>query len=123
MSHQRFTYRDVPGPRRDMVGYGRRIPRVRWPNGARVAINLVINYEEGSEFSYPAGDGRNDGLTEVIYTMDRPIATWRRSRCSMRFAGRDLAAGASGHGIQAASDVLCLRGGAGTESRGRRMDS
>ncbi len=70
MSHQRFTYLDVPGPARDMVGYGRRIPRARWPNGARVAINLVINYEEGSEYSHPAGDGRNDGLAEVIYTMD-----------------------------------------------------
>ena len=70
MSQQPFTFRDVPGPRRDMVGYGRHAPRVRWPDDARVAINLVVNYEEGSEYSYPAGDGRNDGLTEVIYSMD-----------------------------------------------------
>ncbi len=70
MSHQPFSYRHVPGPRRDMLGYGRRPPRARWPDAARVAINLVINYEEGSEYSHPAGDGRNDGLTEVIYTID-----------------------------------------------------
>jgi peptidoglycan/xylan/chitin deacetylase (PgdA/CDA1 family) len=70
MTHQSFAFQDVPGPRRDMVGYGRHAPRVRWPNDARVAINIVINYEEGSELSHPAGDGRNDGLTEVIYNMD-----------------------------------------------------
>jgi peptidoglycan/xylan/chitin deacetylase (PgdA/CDA1 family) len=60
----------VPGPTRDFVGYGRNVPNVRWPDNARVAINIVINYEEGSEYSFPDGDGRNDGLTEVIYAMD-----------------------------------------------------
>jgi len=43
---------------------------VRWPDGARVAVSLVLNYEEGSEYAFPNGDGRNDGLTEVIYAMD-----------------------------------------------------
>ena len=33
---------------RDFVGYGRNPPDPRWPNGAHVAINFVINYEEGS---------------------------------------------------------------------------
>ncbi len=47
MTHQPFAFQDVPGPRRDMVGYGRHAPRARWPDNARVAINLVINYEEG----------------------------------------------------------------------------
>ena len=61
--------RDVPGPRRDFVGYGRRLPKVVWPNGARVAVNLIVNYEEGSEYSIPAGDGRNEGLAEIPYTM------------------------------------------------------
>src|SRR5262249_18686600 len=37
---------------------------------ARVAISIVLNYEEGSEYSHANGDGRNDGLTEVIYAMD-----------------------------------------------------
>ena len=34
---------------RDLVGYGATPPRVRWPNDARVAISLVVNYEEGTE--------------------------------------------------------------------------
>jgi len=60
---------DVPGPRRDFVGYGRRLPKVVWPNGAKVAVNLIVNYEEGSEYSIPAGDNRNEGLAEIPYVM------------------------------------------------------
>ena len=48
--------RDVPGPKRDFVGYGPRKPRVVWPNGAAVALSIVVNYEEGSEASKPDGD-------------------------------------------------------------------
>jgi peptidoglycan/xylan/chitin deacetylase (PgdA/CDA1 family) len=61
--------KDVAGPRRDFVGYGRRLPRVRWPNDANVAVQLVVNYEEGSEYSMPAGDSRNEGLAEINYVM------------------------------------------------------
>lgn len=57
----------VEGPERDLVGYGRSIPRVSWPNGAKVAVNLVVNYEEGSEYSHELGDGKNDALAEVEY--------------------------------------------------------
>jgi allantoinase len=45
----RIPNNPVPGPERDYIGYGREVPKVVWPNEARVAINLVINYEEGSE--------------------------------------------------------------------------
>ena len=41
---------------RDLIGYGRTPPDPRWPNGARIALNFVINYEEGSEPSIPDGD-------------------------------------------------------------------
>ncbi len=34
---------------RDIVGYGRQPLQATWPGGARVAINFVINYEEGGE--------------------------------------------------------------------------
>ena len=44
-------------------------PKVFWPNNAHVAVNLVVNYEEGSEYSKPAGDDRNDGLAEINYAM------------------------------------------------------
>jgi peptidoglycan/xylan/chitin deacetylase (PgdA/CDA1 family) len=50
----------VPGPVRDVVGYNGKPPKVTWPAGARIAISLVVNYEEGSELA--VGDG--DGLTE-----------------------------------------------------------
>lgn len=64
-----FRFQDVPGPKRDLIGYGRHAPRVRWPNDARLALNFVINYEEGSEKSHPAGDARNDGLFELPFAI------------------------------------------------------
>ena len=41
---------------RDLVGYGEDYPKIRWPGGARIAISLVINFEEGSELSPLIGD-------------------------------------------------------------------
>ena len=50
---------------RDFVGYGRNPPDPRWPNGAHVAVNFVINYEEGGEYAVPDGDAASEtGLTE-----------------------------------------------------------
>ena len=43
-------------PTRDFVGYGANPPDPKWPNGARMAMNFVMNYEEGSEASIPDGD-------------------------------------------------------------------
>ena len=51
---------------RDFVGYGDRPPDPQWPGGARLALNFVINYEEGSEPSIGDGDGVSEArLTEV----------------------------------------------------------
>ena len=50
---------------RDFRGYGANPPDPQWPGGARLAVNFVINYEEGSEPSYALGDGVTEtGLTE-----------------------------------------------------------
>jgi peptidoglycan/xylan/chitin deacetylase (PgdA/CDA1 family) len=49
---------------RNMVGYGRNPPAFRWPQDARVVVNLVLVYEEGSEYSVLWGDDRNDGWGE-----------------------------------------------------------
>jgi allantoinase len=50
---------------RDFVGYGRNPPDPRWPGGAHVAVNFVINYEEGGEYAVPDGDPASEaGLTE-----------------------------------------------------------
>lgn len=42
---------------RDFVGYGAAPPDPKWPGGASLAVQFVINYEEGSEYSMPDGDG------------------------------------------------------------------
>ena len=53
-------------PERDLIGYGPNPPDPAWPNGARLALNFVLNYEEGSEYSIPDNDARSDSaLTEV----------------------------------------------------------
>ena len=36
---------------RDFVGYGAEPPHAQWPGGARIAVNFVSNFEEGSELS------------------------------------------------------------------------
>jgi hypothetical protein len=41
---------------RDLVGYGANPPDPKWPNGARLAINFVVNYEEGGENTILNGD-------------------------------------------------------------------
>jgi len=46
------------GPPRDFVGYGAHPPDFRWPNGSTVAVNVVVNYEEGAELNLLDGDGR-----------------------------------------------------------------
>src|SRR5205085_6664955 len=64
---------------RDLVGYGRTPPPVEWPEGARVVVNLVLVYEEGSEYSVLAGDDRNDGWGEYaeagVQPPQRDLAT------------------------------------------------
>lgn len=51
---------------RDFRGYGDAVPPVRWPDGARLAVNLVINVEEGGELAIGQGDERNEGVYEVV---------------------------------------------------------
>ena len=53
---------------RDFVGYADDPPDIRWPNGARLALNFVLNYEEGSEYSLPDGDGRTDAALSEVAT-------------------------------------------------------
>ena len=52
---------------RDMVGYGRTPPLVEWPGNARVAVQFVINYEEGGENSILHGDAASEAfLSESV---------------------------------------------------------
>lgn len=50
---------------RDLKGYGRNPPHAKWPNDAKVAVQFVINYEEGGEHSVLHGDSHSEAwLTE-----------------------------------------------------------
>jgi peptidoglycan/xylan/chitin deacetylase (PgdA/CDA1 family) len=64
-----LTLEQKPLLEREFVGYGRTPPKVAWPNGARVALSFVVNYEEGSEYSLSNGDDRNDGQGEFVYNL------------------------------------------------------
>ena len=69
------------GRTRDFLGYGRQPPDPRWPNGAHIAVNFVINYEEGGEYSVPDGDSASEAAEAVA---------------AIREAGWDVA----GHGLR-----------------------
>jgi len=52
---------------RDLRGYGRNPPHPQWPGGARVALQIVLNYEEGAENSVLHGDAASETfLSEII---------------------------------------------------------
>lgn len=54
----------IAGPPRDLEGYAWDYPDPKWPGGKKLALNLVINFEEGSEASMHHGDN----VTEVVLT-------------------------------------------------------
>ena len=52
---------------RDLAGYGRRPPHPRWPDGARIALQFVLNYEEGAENCVLDGDAASEVfLSEIV---------------------------------------------------------
>jgi len=52
---------------RDLCGYGSRVPDVNWPGDARIAVQFVINYEEGAESCILHGDTASEAfLSEMI---------------------------------------------------------
>ncbi|MGA3037107.1 MAG: allantoinase PuuE [Vulcanimicrobiaceae bacterium] len=82
---------------RDFSGYGAQPPHPRWPNGARLAVQIVMNYEEGSEYAIGEGDdtsetyltevpgatlgpGKRDLIVESIYEYGSRAGFWRLMR-------------------------------------------
>ena len=60
---------------RDLIGYGRRPPDPKWPGGARLALQIVMNYEEGGERSILHGDAEAEAfLQEVVGALAVPGA-------------------------------------------------
>jgi allantoinase len=59
---------------RDLIGYGRNPPHPRWPNGARVALQFVLNHEEGGENCVLHGDPASETfLSEIIGAQAFPM--------------------------------------------------
>ncbi|MFC0408014.1 allantoinase PuuE [Roseomonas elaeocarpi] len=79
---------------RNFIGYGANPPDPRWPNGARLALSFVLNYEEGGENTVLNGDsiseaylheipggsarqGRRDETTESQFDYGARVGVWR----------------------------------------------
>ena len=57
----------TPAYPRDLIGHGRNPPHARWPGGARIALQFVLNYEEGGENCLLHGDRSSETfLSEII---------------------------------------------------------
>jgi allantoinase len=79
-------------PARDFVGYGDSPPDFEWPTGARLALNFVINYEEGAErnpldgypdretlveYRYDVAPGERELFEESTYEFGSRVGIWR----------------------------------------------
>jgi len=65
---------------RDFIGYGRTPPVVPWPNGARLAVQVSVAYEEGGEYSLLDGPRR-----ETMGEVPSPVPPDRRDRRTSAF--------------------------------------
>ncbi len=60
-------------PERDLIGYGASPPDPRWPGGARVAVQFVVNVEEGAENNVLHGDAGSEAfLSEMVGAASHP---------------------------------------------------
>jgi putative urate catabolism protein len=58
---------------RDLIGYGRNPPQANWPGGARIAVQFVLNYEEGGENCILHGDAASEAfLSEIVAAQPLP---------------------------------------------------
>ena len=74
---------------RDMVGYGARPPHPHWPANARLALQFVINYEEGGESSILHGDMASEAfLTETVGAQPLPGARQVNSESVYEYGSR-----------------------------------
>src|SRR3569833_3896875 len=73
---------------RDFIGYANRRPKFRWPGNAGLAINFVLNYEEGSEYSIDDRDGRSEAALLEVNQPRVPIGSRDLAAESMYEYGR-----------------------------------
>ena len=74
---------------RDLVGYAGDPPNARWPDGARIALQIVVNYEEGGESSVLHGDPASESfLTEIVGARPYPGARHMSVESIYEYGGR-----------------------------------
>lgn len=97
---------------RDFAGYRNGAPAIRWPNGARLAVSIVVNVEEGAELSLGMGDDRNEAIYEAVEPIEGtrdlcmeshfeygPRAGWPRIRDLLRRHGVKATLNACGRAL------------------------
>ena len=62
-----MTYDSTAAYARDLAGYGRHPPHPQWPGQARVALQFVLNYEEGGENCVLHGDGGSEQFLSEMF--------------------------------------------------------
>ena len=68
-----MTIGPSPDYPRDLIGYGGEPPEVRWPGGAKIAVQFVLNYEEGGENCLLHGDPASEAfLSEIVAAQPWP---------------------------------------------------
>lgn len=99
---------------RDFTGYRHGAPDIRWPGGARLAVSIVVNIEEGAELSLGAGDERNEHIYEAVERVEGardlcmeshfeygPRAGWPRIRDALQTRGVKATLNACGRALMA----------------------
>ena len=61
------AYPDYSAYPRDLIGYGRNPPQAQWPGQARIAVQFVLNYEEGGENSVLHGDAASEQFLSEMF--------------------------------------------------------
>lgn len=69
---------------RDLVGYGKNPPDPKWPGGARLAVQIVMNYEEGGERSILHGDSESESFLQEVPSM-QPLAGVRNLQVESQY--------------------------------------
>ena len=101
MTHRAYDS-TAPYPR-DLAGYGRDVPHARWPGGARIAVQFVLNYEEGGENCVLHGDAASEQFLSEMFnpaaypdrhlSMEASTNTARAPACGASCASSTPAAG------------------------------
>jgi hypothetical protein len=88
-SRSRRSESDGAALPRDLIGYGATPPRAQWPDDARIALQFVINYEEGSENSILHGAPASEAfLSEIVGTGPFLVARQHEHPVAVRIGTR-----------------------------------